>query len=181
MRDEIDDDVETVVPERDFWKRSYFLSNLPQDIAKSYLEIKRRFGIDVANLILLAYKYWGSRVAKTLSNRIISMGSLKDVLNFLEEKSRLFDARGRKILAELIYSFKYNNGVDEILSIVSEREQRCPSIKNTAISIYHSLVSMGYFPPTRCLVEYAEKIEGCGSVSSSCEQVVEKIEEVLRS
>lgn len=169
------------VPERNWRDRAspiLFIPGVPHDIIHEYLEVKKRFGIDIANLVLFTYKQWGRRVAKNLANKILRFDSFDELVRFLESKINMFDTKSKKVLSGLIYSFKYSYFFDTLLSIVNNNVHDCPTARDIAIKVFHCLASKGLFYSPDCIVEYAVIRARCrdnGRVRAKCRSVTKNI------
>lgn len=174
-----DDDAE-LVPERNWQERAspiLFVPGVPHDIVREYLTIKNRFGVDIANLVLYAYKKWGRKVARTLAYRILQFDTFEEAIKFLESKISLFDEKSKKILSGLIYSFKYSNYFDKLLKMLPDAEKECPGTWDLSVNIFHTLARRGLFYSPECIVSYVKVRLGCAEkVKSKCKSVVRNIE-----
>lgn len=180
---DVEEEVE-YVPEKNWRERTsplLFIPGVPKEILSEFMEIKKRFGIDIANLVLFAYKTWGRRVAHVLANNILQFGSFEEVIKYLESKVSLFDVNSRKVLSGLIHMYKYNYYFNELLRIVENHEHTCPGIKILAIAIYHRLAGRGVFYSPDCIVNYAGVHLGCmNRIKSTCKSVVKSIDEYCK-
>lgn len=173
---------EHYVPERDWWKRTYPTVLIPKPIVGEYHEIRKRFGIDIANLVLLAYREWGRDVAKSLARRILAFRDHEELFRFLVSRIDLFDERSRRILSSTLQVYRYNHYVDELIFIASERERECPGVREKSLSLYHQLAIRGHFYTPDCVVLYSVRMLGCKDVSLSdprCKRVFENLVRIL--
>lgn len=170
------------VPERDWWKRTHPVEILPKQIAGEFHLVKKRFGIDIANLVLFVYKTWGADVAKTLAKRILMFESHEDLFRFLVSKIDLFDERSRRILSTMLQVYKYTHHVDELFDLVAEYEKKCPGLRDKSLALYHLLAIRGHFYTPDCIVLYSIRVLGCKDVSPTdprCQKVFEHIERMV--
>lgn len=180
--DELVDEEAMYVPERDWWKRTYPVEVLPKPIASEFHAVRRRFGIDIANLVLFVYKTWGASIAKVLARRILMFENHEELFKFLVSKIDLFDERSRKILSSMLQVYRYAHYFDELISIASELEKRCPGVRDKSLKLYHQLVVKGYFYTPDCVALYSVYILGCRDVSIAdpkCRKVFEHISKVV--
>lgn len=158
---EKEEDVLDMVPEKGWRDRTSVVSTLPSDIKRDFIEVRKRFGLDIANLILLTYREWGPKTARALARRILSFPSFEDLISFLEKKFELFNERSRKILSELIYSYQYNYNFSKLLDIISKHEKNCPNLREMSTKIFHCFASKGMFYYPECIVSYVMVKQGC--------------------
>ena len=175
--DEIDEYIE-YLPERNWKERYGQVSLIPREIRAEYYEIRRRFGIDVANLVLLMYRKWGARPARALASKILSFDSFDSLIRFLKTKIQLFDAKSRKILANLIYSYEYNFHFEKLLKLIAKEEKSCPGLRTKATALFHCLASRGLFYNEECLISYVKYELGCGGSIQKCKSTTEAIRRV---
>ena len=177
------DDVK-FVPERNWRERAspiFFVPGVPHDIAREYLSIKKRFGIDIANLVLYAYKTWGKKVARTLAYRILQFESFEEAIKYLESKMSLFDKKSRRLLSSLIYTFKFNYYFEELLKLLPPLEEKCPGVWDLSVSIFHRLAKRGLFYSPDCITNYVLIKKGCeDKLKSKCKGIVKNIEVYCR-
>jgi len=155
-----------MVPERDFWSRSILHSMVPRPIAGHFFQVKERFGMDVANLVLYAYREWGEDVAVALARKILSFGSFGELIQFLEERARMLPEEGRGAVNSLLFSYLYSHHFSKVLE---ERERACEPARKLAAEVFHTLASVGLFYTPHCVVQVAEVEAGCRKrVSKRC-------------
>lgn len=169
-------------PEREWWKRTYPIDILPKPIAGEFHAIRRKFGIDIANLVLFVYKIWGSDVSKALARRILSFDDHESLYSFLVSKIDLFDERSRKILSTMIHVYKYTHYVDELIKLASEYEKECPGVRDEALDLYHSLALRGHYYTPDCIVIYVMRVKGCVNIPSAdprCRNVFDHVSKIM--
>lgn len=166
------------VPERDYWKRTHPVDMIPSDIKREFHSVRRKFGMDIANIVLFAYREWGVDVARSLAKKILSFDSHDELYRFLSSKIDLFDERSRKILSYLMQVYKYTHYVDELNQIISELESKCPGVRDKAFSLYHALALNGYYYTPDCIVLYVLQVLNCREtyvVNQRCKNVFDNI------
>lgn len=141
-----------IVPERGWWKRAYPVET---PIEREYRIIKKRFGSDIGNLVVLSYKEWGVEAARLLSRRILSFSSHEELFKYLVSKVDMFDEKSRKMLSSAIRAYMYNYYFEAVLEKSSEYESTCPGLRDAAIALFQTLSSLGYFYMPDCIVSYA--------------------------
>ena len=171
-----------MVPERNWRERAgviRYLPGVPHDIYSEYKELRRRFGIEVANLVLYAYKTWSKVVAKSLAYKMLQFYEFDEMIAYLEEKVSLFDDEGRKLLSSLIYKFRYSYWFERLLNELSKKRKDECNIREVALEAYHKMARRGIFIAPQCIVQYA-KLKVCNQQPRKiCERVIEKIEKVM--
>ncbi|MEM1810220.1 MAG: hypothetical protein QW324_05105 [Thermofilaceae archaeon] len=174
MNDEVD-----MVPEKAWWRRTAPISMLPREIEYWFQEVRRRFGIDVANMVLSAYRRWGPAVAQNLARRILSFESADELFSFLVSKIDLLDERSREVLAALIHQYKYVARMEKLQRIARVHERTCPGVTDAAIRLYHALAVRGIFHSEECIVSYALLTLNCSAVAPpNCADVFEKLSQL---
>lgn len=169
-----------LVPERGWWERTSIVSTIPPEIREEFYEIRKKFGLDVANLVLLTYRKWGAKTAKFLAQKIKAFSSFEELIAFLEKKFELFDAKSRKILSGLIFSYQYNFNFERLLSVLDNYEEKCPGVRALATSLFHCFASRGLFYYPDCIVVYALVKLGCRtSYGQRCRNTVAAMEKIV--
>jgi len=155
-----------MIPERDFWSRSILHSMVPRPIAGYFFQVKDRFGMDIANLVLHAYREWGEDVAVALARKILRFGSFEELVGFLEERAKMLPEEGRGPVNSLLFSYLYSHNFAKVLE---ERERACEPARKLAAEVFHTLASIGVFYTPQCVVQVAEVEAGCrGKVARKC-------------
>lgn len=160
---------DNIVPEWNFWERSSFVSTLPNPIKKYFFLVKEKFGMDIANLILVVYNEWGREVAIPFAKRILSFDSFDDLIRFLQSRSKKI-GDGKELLNDLIFSYQYSFYLNEL---IKQKQRMCKNgDKELATKIFHLFASLGLFYPPLCIVQIAEVESGCRSdVAKRCKNV----------
>lgn len=179
------DNDDDMVPERDWWKRAYPVSNIPEEIRSEYLQIKKLYGSSIAAIVYRMYWRWGPRAAKELARRILSFESADKVYEYLLEKIRLFDDKSRKLLASTVFLMKYEDDferVKELSEAVERKLDGCRGLRDAALKVLHELAMRSIFYSPRCIVEYALMQLNCAAKPTKmCRETVEQIDNVLRN
>jgi len=171
------------VPERNWRNRAspMMVVGIPQEIYREVQIIRRRFGIDVVNIVLLTYNSWGSRTAKLLIRKISKFNTLDELLCFLEERISMFDEKSRAILANLMLRIKTNKYFDELIEIARKQEEYCSGVYDLAVKIFHELVARGQFHSPECIVDVAMALKCRKKPKSICASVAEAIKPIVES
>jgi len=164
------DDLE---PGRDRWSRSAPHSTLPPEISQLYWEIRHKFGIVLANLVLFAYQEWGPRVARELAREILKYDDFEEVILELEDRVRRLGP-GREAVARIIWNLKYQKYFEELSRL---RDQACRW--DIATELFHSLAQIGYFFPPKCIVNVANYLARCEGLKKECARVCDAIREII--
>lgn len=169
--------------ERDWWKRASVISTLPKPIAHEFLETKKKFGSDIANLILLLYNSYGPAVAKRLYNNIIVKEDLNEVLKEVEKQLDKFDARSRRILSNYILSIEYTSSIELIQEISRNYEKEYPGLLMKSISVFQELFKRGLYFSPNCIVAYTIRkyYNGVASQIKCQRSVLDNIEKYLKA
>lgn len=168
------------VPEREWWKRTHPIEVLPKQIAGEFHAVRKKFGMDIANLVLFVYNEWGPDVAKALAKRILMFDNHGELFRFLVSKIDLFDERSRTVLSALLHMYKYRYYIDELFSIVSNYEKTCPGLRDKSLALFHFLAVRGHYYTPECIVFYSMHVLKCKDVSESrCRKVFEHIERMV--
>jgi len=146
-----------MVPERDFWSRAVPHTIVPKPVAGYFHKVREKLGMDMANLVLFAYKEWGAQVAAALARRMLGFNSFEELLRFLEEKAKKF-GEGRELVSSLLFSYWYTH---YFVKVQEEREKACEPARDLAVEVFHRLVSIGVFYTPPCIVQIAEVEAGC--------------------
>ena len=162
------------VPERDLWKRSGPIAvGIPHQLKDYYFEIKSRYGIDIANLVLFAYHEWGLDAARSFARKLLAIDSFDNLIKFLEKRAKRF-GDGRDTVSTLIYMYTYSKYFNDVLE--KAERSKCPGAREKAVQYYHSLARNGLFFPPDCIVLVAEMDSGCrNSVPKRCIRTSEAI------
>ena len=173
------------VPERNWRERTYpvpFIRGVPKDIIHQYILIKRKYGVELANLIVFAYRTWGKRVARSLANKILSFDSFEDVIRFLEKKATLFDVESRKRIANIIYTFRYGYYFDRVVELSRAKESSCKGVWHYSVKLFHFLARRGIFLHPECIVSYSMEKLGCvDKIPPRCRVVEDVVAKVMSS
>jgi len=163
-----------LVPEREWWKRTkpVLTIGIPQELRDYFFEIKRRFGLDIANLILIMYKT-SPAVAMALARRILEYDSFEDLMLFLEGKIEMFDQKSRSILANVIFRFKYNYYLERLRHAVENEPE---DIRMDAVRLFNRLASIGVFFDPVCIVQYVHWKRKGGSPPKRCRAAIRQIQ-----
>ena len=160
MADELE-----MVPERDFWSRAVPHTLVPKPIAGYFFKVRDRLGMDMANLVLFAYREWGAEVAAALARRMLEFDSFEALLRFLEEKASKL-GEGRELVSSLLFSYWYTHYFGKVQE---ERGKACGPARDLAMEVFHRLASIGVFYTPPCIVQIAEVEAGCRErVSKRC-------------
>lgn len=156
-----------LVPEKNFWDRTSPVSTLPKAVSRYFIEVKQKFGIDVANLVLFAYREWGKDVAIVFARKILEFNSFEELIRFLQARAKRI-GEGREILNNMIYSFQYTYYLNEMVSV---KDDLCEKARDLAIRIFHSMAGIGLFYSPDCIGKIAEYKVGCrNSIPKRCER-----------
>ena len=172
------DDELQLVPDKKWWDQASVVSTIPPDIARLYFEIKKKFGIDIANVVYFARKAWGPSVARVIANRILKMTSFEEVIRYLEQKASMLDEESRMLIASLIYNFKYTHYFDLLLKEIEKAEKSnrdCPKLRLVATTVFHILAREGLFYAPDCIVAIVQSTICNGSVEKRCKPVEQAI------
>jgi len=154
-----------------------YVPGLPQEFVSDFLEIKRRFGIDIANIIIFTYRKHGPRVTSLLIKRMKRFDSFDELLEFLESKISMFDAESRKILNAKITEIKIMYYFKKLLNELDER--KCQGTeRETIIQVFHELVKRGIFYSPDCIINVVEAKLHNKSIKTGCKQVYKTINEL---
>jgi len=169
-------DEAVLMPSRN-WREHYsIISTLPQPIREPYNAIRRRFGIEIANIVLSAYKRWGPRVAQALAQRILEFNDLREVLDYLRKRIEVMDERSRREFSSIAYMVMYNYHFDQLISRL--KSMGVPRrIYITAIRLFHSLARHGLLYDPSCIIAVALYV--CGQkdrVPKRCSHVASALE-----
>jgi len=178
-----EDTNDVYMPERNWRDRvsPMLVIGIPQEIYRDIQLIRKKFGIDIANIVLFTYNSWGSRTAKLLIRKINMFDSLDDLLRFLEEKVSMFDEKSRAILSNLILRIKMNRYFDELIEIARKQEEVCPGVYDLSVKIFHESIARGQFHSPECIVDIAVSIKCKKKLKSICTSVMEAIKPVVES
>jgi hypothetical protein len=157
MVEERDEEEYQMVPERDFWERTSPLSLVPKPIAKYFFMVKERFGMDIANLVIFAYKEWGKDVAIPFAKKLLEFNSFDELIRFLQKRAKRI-GEGRELLNNLIFSFQYSRNLE---MLIEEKKNACEKARDLATNIFHLFASVGLFYAPQCIVQIAEYEAGC--------------------
>jgi len=172
-----------MVPERNWRSRAepMLVVGIPREIYKDVQLIKKRFGIDIANIVILSYRSWGPKAAKLLIRNINKFNSLDDLLRFLEAKVSMFDERSRAIISSLLMRIKTNRYFDEVVELASEQEELCPGTLDLAVKAFHYLASRGQFHSPECIVDVVVSVKCGKKVKSVCTLAAKSVKPVVES
>ncbi len=173
MRDDSDD----MVLEPNYLDRSIVVSTLPKEIKKYFFQIKSRFGTKIANIVVYAYMQWGSRVAISIANKILSFDDFEELIRFLESRAQRL-GEGREVVSSIIYTYYYSHGYEKLRNRL---KKACKESHKKAIEIYTTLASLGIFYSVDCIVMLAEYYSKCrSSVFKTCEPVKRSYESIQK-
>jgi len=169
MNDELENKEEAdeleVVPERNFWDRSFPVSLIPKSIAKYFFQVKEKFGLDIANLVLFIYKDQGKEVATAFANKVLEFNSFEQLMRFLEARTKRL-GNGRELVNSLLFTYRYSYYFNEISA---KLKNACSEAKDKAVEIFNTFVSYGYFYAPTCIIQIAEVESGCkNDVAKRC-------------
>ena len=172
-----DDDI---VVERDWWKRASVISTIPRPIVREFLDLRRRFGMEIANLLLALYNRYGTAVARRFYRRVADKDDLLDVLSVVESYLDRFEPEARRTLANYVLSILYESGVELIHEISRGYGDRYPGLTERAVRLFQELFRRGqYFSPA-CVVAYVIRSVYNGNDSPACRrEVAEEIGRLL--
>jgi len=147
-----------MVPEKNFWERSRpVLPVLPRGLKRLYVEVERRFGREIASLVIMAYREWGDMVARRVAEKLLSFDSFDDLVEHL--KSRAWKLGfGREIVSSLLYSYQFSHLFDELME---ERKHACPEARKEMMRLFQFFVERGQFYSATCIRAIAEYNVGC--------------------
>ena len=174
---------DNMMPERN-WRERYgfvlYVPGLPSDLAWRYIQIKKRFGTDIANLVIFTYRKWGKRVALELSRRILSFNNFEELIDYIRSNAAILDENSMRVINQLLYRYKYEYALNQVAERARKLEDQCPGIWDTAVGIFHRLAQAGSFYNPECILDYAKVKLGCaGDVRKPCQSVVKVIKLIL--
>ena len=88
---------------------------------REFLDLRRRFGMEIANLLLALYNRYGTAVARRFYRRVADKDDLLDVLSVVESYLDRFEPEARRTLANYVLSILYESGVELIHEISREK------------------------------------------------------------
>ena len=159
-----------LVPEKNFWDRTSPVSTLPRPISKYFIQVKHKFGIDIANLVIFAYREWGKDVAVMFAKKVLEFESFEELVRFLQARAKRI-GEGREILNNMIYNFQYSHYLNQLLEI---REKICSDSWELSTRIFHMMAGIGLFYSPECIGKIAEYEVGCRkTIPRKCERAFE--------
>lgn len=144
-------------PERGYRERTRVIRLLPPYV----IEVRKRFGVDIANIVLFVKKTWGDATARALARRILQYTSVHEVIRELERKVSLLDPDSRRILSELVFRIKYNTYLDSLVSKL-RGEDEC--VQREALRYFHKHARDGVFYAPSHVIARARKACASGGV-----------------
>ena len=169
---------EDFVAERNWWQRASVVSTLPRPIVREFLDIKRRFGTELANLLLYLYREYGTAVARRFYRRLADKESLVDALAEVERYLGRFEPESRRALANYIIYVLYSSGVEAIHDVASAYAGRYPGLAERATRAFQELFRRGQYFSPECVVAYVIRRYYGGADAPSCRRG--SVEEVAR-
>lgn len=169
---------EDFVAERNWWQRASIVSTLPRPIAREFLDIKRRFGTELANLLLYLYREYGTAVARRFYRRLAEKESLVDALAEAERYLDRFEPESRRELANYILYVLYSSGVEKIHELAAGYAGRYPGLAERAARAFQELFRRGQYFSPECVVAYVVERYYGGGDAPACRR--ETVEEVAR-
>jgi len=172
-----------MVPERNWRSRAspMLVVGVPQEIYRDIQIIRRKFGIDIANIVILTYNTWGARAAKLLIKNINRFNTLDDLIRFLESKISMFDEKSKAILSSLVMRIKINRSFDELIELAEKEEEACPGVYDLAVKLFHELANRGQLHSPECIVNVVASIKCSKKIKSICTLAAKAIKPIAES
>lgn len=172
------------VAEKNWRKRTEILRHypgVPKEVSREFFEIKRAFGIDIANLVIRVHSLWGPKVAKTFAKTILGFNSFEDLIQFLEKKIDMFSDESRERISSMIRVYRYRTWMEKLREYCKSFEANCRGVTDLSLKIYHALAVHGYFYKPECIVRYAMfELKCVDDPTERCRDIFQIIDTVVR-
>lgn len=140
----------------------YFMQGVPREILDQYLAIRRKFGPEIADVVVEVFKREGASVARTVAKRMLEADSFEELIASVMKKIDVLAPGAREAIANIVYSYQYSYYLRWLLRTLDA--EGCVEGREPALAVFRELAKAGIFFSPDCFV----KVFCLGEYSAKC-------------